>query len=278
MMVFQENLTENSRHIKSFSDWKEFCLKKILEKEGTKERKEKANKNFKRQWEPCKSSPLLAEYWLNPKNQKDMEIFFTEVLNQEICFDIGIPEYDAIFDNEQNSRQHDLFIATSKKDTIITIEAKAKESFYKTFEEEWNRKKSSSMEKRLKGLRDNYFHGEYDEIKNIPYQILHWFAGSLADARMLKSDNIIMTLQQFHDTDKKISEENIRCFGKFIRYISCKEEIEFDECKSKSGFFITKPINTKYTEGRSLFLNLLTINTQKQCNASDKAVRGNLEE
>jgi hypothetical protein len=188
---------------------------------------QEAEVSFNRQWmDDKKSSPMLAKYWLKSDRNIVLQKVLTNVIRKEIIFDAGIPEYEARFDEFPSPRQHDFFIYTVDYNTIISVEAKAGECWenYNTFGQEYDAAKRNLNAKskklpRCENLLKNYFCEREYGINNIVYQILAWFAGSLADAIRFKSENIIMLCQQF-DLYDNVTNKNYAEFNKFIKIIS----------------------------------------------------------
>lgn len=243
-------ITIDEKIIYNFEEWKKYCM----------EMNENITEN---QWQEDKSSYGLAKYWLTKGIEKIFEEYFTKKIGYKICFEAGIPEYEAKFDRYRNPRKHDFFIYTSDKKTLISIEAKSKEKWEDTFDEEYSNAKKikspSNKLKRCRYLKDHYFKGEI--INDITYQIITWFAGSLADAEKYKSENIIMICQQF-DFDCDTTRMNWKQLLKFVKIMNNKTKwykykIKYD-CWD-NWFFTTGPIINEYTKGMELYIIFLVV-------------------
>jgi hypothetical protein len=268
-MKIIKNINDKSSIINDFEEWKEHCRERMLSREKDSEKKREAEKEFNNQWiDNKKSSPMMAKYWL----KKDREIVFqnilTKLIDEEVIFEAGIPEYAASFDKFSGPRYHDFFIFTLNYNTIISVEGKSGESWinYNTFLKEYSyakniKNKWSKKLPRCENLIKNYFLGRVNDINNIIYQILTWFAGSLADAIKFKSKNIIMLHQQFDIYNKVTNENNIE-FNKFIRFISKKDlpgDI-LDYKIDKGRICLSEPIINEYTKGKNLYIMHLVLN------------------
>ena len=261
-MKIMETVDNSSKVIKTFDEWQDSCRKKMLKRY---KQKQEGEVTFQKQWNDTnKSSPLMAKYWLTNGIDTIFEKYFTEIIGNPIYLDTGIPEYEAKFDCYKNPRQHDLFIYTSDKKTLISIEAKSKESWkwkeYKTFKQEYGDAKNDKK-LRCDKLLDVYFLNNED-INDIIYQILTWFAGSLADAINCNSENIIMILQQFYFETVDINQKKDN-FDEYIKFIKILEDKPvFKKCQNicrnwDNTIYSTGPIMNKYTKDKKLYLLFL---------------------
>ncbi|MFW5983365.1 MAG: DUF6946 family protein [bacterium] len=199
--------------ITSFNDWYKYCPP--------------AGK--KKQWVPQRSAKELARFWLSEEWQQD----FIEYLSNnfpDIEIMEAIPEYKTAFDQFKSPRQNDLclFARHNGEEFLISIEAKSDESFgEQTFEE--------AFEEGLNLLKPKPESGKFDRavklytrfgmkksLLKMRYQLLHWLAGTIEEAKRQEIANVILISQEFHSSitkDKKI-QQNFSDFNSFIFAIS----------------------------------------------------------
>ena len=203
-----------------------------------------------KQWKDLYSAKEMAKFWLSQKNQNDFQKFIKNII-PDFEYDYLIPEFESNFDNFGSPRKHDLFIAGTNNRAIVTIEGKANEPFGKNeFGTEFINSIKTKIEtpdsnklNRIINLYQNYFHSNGNSLV-IMYQILHWFAGSLIDAIKQSSENVVMVLQEFKNsnTDSDIVSVHHNDFDNFVEFIS---EGKFKQIYNGQ---IIGPIENKYTD------------------------------
>jgi hypothetical protein len=207
-------------------------------------------KNKKIQWKDGRSAKEMAKFWLNDANREEFKRFIREIKGfEKFEFDYIIPEYESKFDCFRNPRYHDLLIVGKDNNTIITIEGKADEPFGKQFKKVKIPNANSNVLGRIKNLYENYFKNN-KAVLDIMYQLTHWFAGSLAEAKRRDMENIIMVLQVFksNSTSNNKIQKNHAEFEKFIEFIS---DGRYTTIANKE---IIGPIESQYTEDKKLYI------------------------
>jgi hypothetical protein len=146
--------------------------------------------------------------------------------------------------------------------TMITIEGKADESFGTlSFIDSLHNgiaiKKEKPTSNKLNRVIDLYSKTFFsnDKVLDIMYQLTHWFASSLHDAKNFESENIMMILFEFQSqtTKQKYLDRNHKEFEKFINFIS---EDHFTEISNEQ---ILGPIQNKYTQSKNLYVGYYSI-------------------
>lgn len=208
-----------------------------------------------KQWVPYRSAMEMAKYWTSKKPDG-----ISRLINERLRFgefDIVIPEYESMFDDYKPGRMHDLLILNRTKDSIITVEGKADESFgtnvyLKELEgaiKEKAQKPSSMKFDRMINLYTKYFLNN-SEVFNLMYQLVYWYAGTLCDAKKCRAKNMVMLNQVFKSkkTNDRLLNRNNEEYYRFIELIS---ENSYREIGNEE---IIGPINNKYTDGVDLFI------------------------
>lgn len=195
----------------------------------------------KTHWKEGRSAYALAKLF-NPQNTVGEETLRQSMrcipdFDGDIKFDISIIEFESKFDNFRgNGRIHDLAIWGSCKGTkfFVGIEGKVDEPFGDTIKDAkskatkyLNLKPTSKRLKRIENLEKQFLDNlnEYDESK-IRYQLLHYLAGTLAQAQKSGVSIAIMPVLVFktEDYNPDAANDNKTDYEKFMTALFGKQK------------------------------------------------------
>jgi hypothetical protein len=239
------NGVKKDKEIDSLEAWFELCPPKKKDKH----------------WKDCRSAKEMAKFWLDQNKYGDFQNFIRKVI-PDFTFDYIIPEFASAFDSFDSPRKHDLYIVEKFNKAIITVEAKADEpfdddnfgdQFIETIKTKMENQNSKALD-RMINLYLNYFHSN-GNIFPVMYQLLYWFAGSLADAIKADTDNCVMVMQEFKSTETTSEKlaKNHDDFEKFAAFIS---EGKYNSIENRQ---IIGPIANVYTNGKNLYIGYYSI-------------------
>ncbi|MFY9175430.1 MAG: hypothetical protein WAO24_08915 [Peptococcia bacterium] len=214
----------------------------------------------KKDWVEGRSSYSLANFILNMNGLEQIKHIIKEILEEDIVFEKGIPEYEVKFDKfNGRGRFHDLGIwgktNLTNKTFFIGIESKVDEPFGQTVAEAY----ISGITKRLNGentnlpdrveklIKQNFG----DKIKSkhfdIRYQLLYTTIGTLE----VKTDISICLIIVFKNNsyDKIKGNENYRDYCQFIQnVISEKKPCNIDNVEVNKLTIDRRKIYSIFTE------------------------------
>lgn len=211
MRVFKSNIQTNE--ITSVEAWHKQCPPKEKDK----------------QWKDYRSAMEMARYWTNEEQQKEF-LAFIQTAIPDLLFNYAIPEYQTKFDNYRSPRQNDLVIFSQYDDkkVLISIEGKADEPYGSNLVKEELKKASKTLEtkpnsnklKRVEELIERF--GHLPKLMECRYQLLTWLAGSIEEAKRIKTDTIVLISQEFHSDKTTITnlERNANDLNRFVNLIS----------------------------------------------------------
>jgi F-box protein 18 (helicase) len=217
--------SKNNKTIKSVNDWLLFSPPKM----------------GRRHWKDGRSAKELAKAWLEtgkPKMPRELKnILQSHPLTRNFIPDFAIPEYvtrlDKFFGEHRN---HDLIISGMSDDlkVLISIEAKADESFGKLICNVGSKNPNSKIPQRLELLKSSIFGLTIDDvIGNVRYQLLTGVAGALIEAKNRGADISVFIVHEFLSKalDYKKLQQNSDDFEYFVQILSGKTDLrtQFDE-------------------------------------------------
>lgn len=234
---------KNNRLITDLESWKTAFI------EVDKKSKED---NGKSNWEEGRSACTLAKYFTTPNIEESDGIEkikeYLEALGfSNLKFNSAEIEHESRFDSFRGQgRMQDLAIwGESEKGSILTcIEAKVDESFDKSLfkkleeiEKYLYTHKNSKRRDRIQNLCKEYLKVNVGEIKSgngndIRYQLLHYLAGSICEAKCC-ADVVFMPIMVFKtdEYNKKKGDRNRKDYERFIK------ALDFEECNKEKEIF-----------------------------------------
>ena len=184
-------------------------------------------------WKEKRSAKELAKEWIynNGSNFKKILNQNNEFKNTELIR--VAPELETRFDKYGRGRKHDLLILGQQdcKKTVISIEAKADESFgnntvgryyLKGILKQLN-ETNTNVPARIEGLIKSLFKKPYkNKIFKLQYQLLHAIAGTLTEAKIQNSDKALFVVNTFisEEIGREKLEVNNKKFNKFLNVFS----------------------------------------------------------
>ena len=227
---------KNNRLITDLESWKTAFI------EVDKKSKED---NGKSNWEEGRSACTLAKYFTTPNIEESDGIEkikeYLEALGfSNLKFNSAEIEHESRFDSFRGQgRMQDLAIwGESEKGSILTcIEAKVDEKFgnevlnqaYKKAKQDKIKYPNSNRQNRIEELCDKYLDVNPEDIKpkdktNIRYQLLHYLAGSICEAK--EYGNVVFMPIMVFKTDeynKTKGKRNRKDYDLFINALDFKE-------------------------------------------------------
>ncbi len=218
-MIICKDFNKN-KTIKSIDEWKNICPPAGEEK----------------QWQDGRSAKELAREWIKNKGKYLETLLGSHEDFKGIKFTMASPEYESKFDEYKGKgRQHDLLVLAEDKkgEVLISIEAKADESFGEIIKDYYLRKVVDRINgvptkapDRIENLLSNVFERSIDlEVFNLRYQLLHAIAGTIAEANRRNIKRAIFVVNTFcSQDDKKFNldkhQRNMNDLDQFIRFMS----------------------------------------------------------
>lgn len=191
-------------------------------------------------WVVGRSSHSLANFILNMNGLEQIKLLIEEILNEEIVFEKGIPEYEVKFDNYgSRGRFHDFGIwgktNITNKTFFVGIESKVDETFGQTISEAY----ISGITKRLNGdntnlperveklIKQNFGSKVKNKHFDIRYQLLYATIGTIEEKADISICLIIVFKSNSYDKIK--GNENYRDYCQFMQNvisekISCSKD------------------------------------------------------
>ena len=253
---------KNNRLITDLESWKTAFI------EVDKKSKED---NGKSNWEEGRSACTLAKYFTTPNIEESDGIEkikeYLEALGfSNLKFNSAEIEHESRFDSFRGQgRMQDLAIwgESEKGSILICIEAKVDESFDKSLfkkleeiEKYLDTHKNSKRRDRIQNLCKEYLKVNVGDIKSedgndIRYQLLHYLAGSICEAKCC-ADVVFMPIMVFKtdEYNKKKGDRNRKDYDRFI------EALDFEECNKE------KEIHKRTFEGIDVYISYIEIDFQ----------------
>ena len=210
--------SKSNEIIKSVDDWLLFSPPKMKE----------------RHWKDYRSAKELAKAWLRtgkPMMPHELKMILqSHPLTKNFSPEFAIPEHVTRLDKFSGEhRNHDLIIFGFSGDlkVLISIEAKADESFGKLISEVGSINPKSNIPQRLKLLSNSIFGHESDnEVGNARYQLLTGVAGTLIEAKNRGAAMAVFIVHEFISkiVDNKKIERNSKDFSYFVRTLTEKSD------------------------------------------------------
>jgi hypothetical protein len=215
-------ITGKKREIKDFAEWEDAF----------------GGNNWKDGYSACS----LAKYFTEPniessKGLQKLTEILTAVGYNDVEYIEAEIEHESEFDEYKNGRKHDLMINAKNGDgsICICIEAKVNEKFgnnnvAKEYDNAIKLKEKGSKSEKFKRIRklcndifrinieDNKFENN-EEIGELRYQLLYYFAGSLVDAK--HADVVFMPVLVFHEYKKR--DSNLKAYKLFMELFPLKD-------------------------------------------------------
>jgi len=211
-------ISKNNQNIKSLDDWLLYAPPKMGE----------------RHWKDYRSAKELAKAWLRtgkPKLPNELKIILQSYpKTKNFSPEYAIPEHVTRLDNFFGEhRNHDLITVgySGGLKILISIEAKADESFGKLISEMRSKNPNSKIPQRLELLTNSIFGREIDDdIRNVRYQLLTGVGGALIEAKNRGANLSVFIVHEFisRSVDTRKIEENSKDFDYFVRNLSRKSE------------------------------------------------------
>ena len=250
---------KNNRLITNLESWKTAFI------EVDKKSKEDDGKS---NWKEGRSACTLAKYFTTPNIEESDGIEkikeYLEALGfSNLKFTSAEIEHESRFDSFRGKgRMQDLAIwGESEKGSILTcIEAKVDESFDKSLfkkleeiEKYLDTHKNSKRRDRIQNLCKEYLKVNVGDIESegkndIRYQLLHYLAGSICEAKCC-ADVVFMPIMVFKTNkyNETIGEMNRKDYERFI------EALDFEECNKD------KKILKRTFEGIDVYISYIEI-------------------
>ena len=199
-------------------------------------------------WKTGRSAESLAWYFISGGGEKHLREIFDEIFpHASVNFDDAQIEYECPFDNCGKGRMQDLATwgTVNGSPFFVGLEAKVDEPFgdvlYAAFSKASHAfidNPKSKAVKRIVDLVNEY--GQYN--LNLPYQLLHYLAGSLAEGRRRGAKYVLMPVFVFDTSsiDKKMFSDRVADENKDL-YIKFLNELKFKKIKkSSNGLYFSK--------------------------------------
>ena len=223
-------------------------------------------------WEEGRSACTLAKYFTTPNIEESDGIEkikeYLEALGfSNLKFNSAEIEHESRFDSFRGQgRMQDLAIwGESEKGSILTcIEAKVDESFDKSLfkkleeiEKYLDTHKNSKRRDRIQNLCKEYLKVNVGDIKSedkndICYQLLHYLAGSICEAK--EYGNVVFMPIMVFKTDEYNKTKGKRNREDYERFIKA---LKFEMCNEEKGIF-KRPF-----EGIDVYISYIEIDFEK---------------
>ena len=199
-------------------------------------------------WEEGRSACTLAKYFTTPNIEesygiKKIEEYFKALGFSNPKFNSAEIEHPSPFDEYSRPRMQDLVIwGESEKGRILAcIEAKVDEKFgnevlnqaYKNAKQYKIKHPNSNRQNRIEELCKNYLNVNAESIKsgdenNIRYQLLHYLAGSICEAKeygnVVFMPIMVFKTDKYNETEGKRNSEDYKQFINALKFEMCDEE------------------------------------------------------
>lgn len=184
-------------------------------------------KGKEKHWKDGRSAKETAKHWVHTIPKPFTDILKDKHLKYERCS----PEYVTKFDAYKGEgRNHDLLLIAKNKDNnrvVISIESKADESFGDTVRKRFDaaqKKKaenpSSNALERVQELRLALFGELNDTQLELRYQLLTAVAGTIAEAKKLRTKEAYFLVQTFVEAENNKHQDNKKDLDNFIKKFS----------------------------------------------------------
>lgn len=201
-------------------------------------------------WEEGRSACTLAKYFTTPNIEesygiKKIEEYFKALGFSNLKFNSAEIEHESRFDSFRGQgRMQDLAIwGESEKGSILTcIEAKVDESFDKSLfkkleeiEKYLDTHKNSKRRDRIQNLCKEYLKVNVGDIESedkndIRYQLLHYLAGSICEAKccadVVFMPIIVFKTNKYNETKGNSNRKDYERFIKALKFEMCNKEKE----------------------------------------------------
>lgn len=199
-------------------------------------------------WEEGRSACTLAKYFTTPNIEesygiKKIKEYFEALGFSNPRFESAEIEHPSPFDEYSRPRMQDLVIKGESENgrILACIEAKVDEKFgnevlnqaYKNAKQYKIKHPNSNRQNRIEKLCKNYLNVSAESINsepenNIRYQLLHYLAGSICEAKKY-GDVVFMPIMVFKtdEYNKKKGERNRKDYERFI------EALKFEWCNKE---------------------------------------------
>ena len=230
---------KNNRLITNLESWKTAFI------EVDKKSKED---NGKSNWEEGRSACTLAKYFTTPNIEesngiKKIKEYFEALGFSNLKFTSAEIEHRSPFDKYKGgTRMQDLVIwgESEKGSILVCIEAKVDEEFnellneaYKKAKQEKIKDPNSNRQNRIEELCDKYLNVSAESINsepenNIRYQLLHYLAGSICEAKeygnVVFMPIMVFKTDEYDKTEGDRNREDYKQFIKALKFEMCNEE------------------------------------------------------
>lgn len=203
-------------------------------------------------WEEGRSACTLAKYFTTPNIEesygiKKIKEYFEALGFSNPKFEYAEIEHPSPFDEYSRPRMQDLVIkGESEKGRILAcVEAKVDEKFgnevlnqaYKNAKQYKIKHPNSNRQNRIEELCKKYLNVNAESIKsgdenNIRYQLLHYLAGSICEAK--EYGNVVFMPIMVFKTDEYNKTEGDRNREDYEQFI---EALKFEKCNKEKGIF-----------------------------------------
>lgn len=224
----------------------------------------------KKNWEEGRSACTLAKYFTTPNIEesygiKKIKEYFEALGFSNPKFEYTEIEHPSPFDEYSRPRMQDLVIkGESEKGRILAcVEAKVDEKFgnevlnqaYKNAKQYKIKHPNSNRQNRIEELCKKYLNVNAESIKSgdgndIRYQLLHYLAGSICEAKCC-ADVVFMPIMVFKtdEYNKKKGDRNREDYEQFI------EALKFEKCNKEKG------ILKRTFEGIDVYISYIEIDS-----------------
>jgi hypothetical protein len=186
-------------------------------------------------WVDARSAKELAKVWFNdigvPQVPEVLSLLMqshSKTINLEIKS--AIPECKTVLDSYGKGRMHDLLLIgkTGNEKVVISIEAKADETFGPTIRERRrNNSSNSNVDKRIAHLSKALI--SEDNFEHLRYQLLHGIGGTLIEAKKQGADFAIFVVHEFLSKEINLNKHTLNT-NDLNEFVSCliKEQAILD--------------------------------------------------
>ena len=234
--------------------------------------KEAFTKVDSKHWEEGRSACSLARYFTAPNLEESDGIklikeYFEALGFSNPKFESADIEHASRFDEYSRPRMQDLVIwgESKKRHILACIEAKVDEEFgdvlnkaYKKAKQEFDKNPNSKSKRkaRIEELCKKYLDVNPEDIKpkdktNIRYQLLHYLAGSICEAK--EKDNVVFMPILVFNTNKYNKKKGVSNHEAYEQFI---EVLKFDKCKTE------KPIFKRTFDNIDVYISYIEIDFQ----------------
>lgn len=187
-------------------------------------------------WKPGYSAHALAKHFTAPSvdDSHGLDTILKGLWAfgvNEVSLDNGIVEFESRFDGFGKGRVHDLAIwgEADDKPLVVCVEAKVNEGFgttvKRTIEERLKNSQDSKIKNRVQGIAGDLAM-DYDDILDLPYQLLTFLAGGIHEAAKLENGVLYLPVIVYNTTVH--DPEN--GFASLRNYVETMEALGFSHC------------------------------------------------